>query len=187
MPPRILQDKYSKLTRKAKTKWYFRSGRHTRDIEVIKKWVLEKKLFVSPIMFLETPGAGVGIQVPHFWASGYSVIDTPLSEVAQSCPTLCDPLDCSLPGSFLHGFSRQECWSGLSFSFSRGSSWPRDQTQVSRIPGRQFNLWATREAITEYNLSFYIKPHIEFELLIAYFVKLMFEGNTFQWIPVCFQ
>ena len=29
---------------------------------------------------------------------------------------------------------------------SRGSSWPRDQTQVSRIPGRRFNLWATREA-----------------------------------------
>ena len=35
-------------------------------------------------------------------------------EVAQSCPTLCDPMDCSLPGSSL-GFSRQECWSGLPF------------------------------------------------------------------------
>ena len=34
--------------------------------------------------------------------------------VAQSCPTLCDPLDCSPPGSSVHqGFSRQECWSGL--------------------------------------------------------------------------
>ena len=35
------------------------------------------------------------------------------SEVAQSCPTLRDPMDCSLPGSSIHGFSRQEYWSGL--------------------------------------------------------------------------
>ena len=35
------------------------------------------------------------------------------SEVAQSCPTLSDPVDCSLPGSSVHGFSRQECWSGV--------------------------------------------------------------------------
>ena len=35
------------------------------------------------------------------------------SEVAQSCLTLSDPMDCSLPGSSVHGFSRQECWSGV--------------------------------------------------------------------------
>ena len=35
------------------------------------------------------------------------------SEVAQSCPTLCDPMVCSLPGSSVHGISRQEYWSGL--------------------------------------------------------------------------
>ena len=39
------------------------------------------------------------------------------------------------------GFSRQEYWSGLPFSFSRGSSRPRGWTQVSHIPGRHFNLW----------------------------------------------
>ena len=38
------------------------------------------------------------------------------------------------------GFSRQEYWSGLLFSFSRGSSQPRDRTRVSRIPDRSFNL-----------------------------------------------
>ena len=37
------------------------------------------------------------------------------SEVAQSCPTLCNPIECSLPGSSLMGFSRQEYWSGLPF------------------------------------------------------------------------
>ena len=35
------------------------------------------------------------------------------SEVAQLCPTLSDPMDCSLPGSSVHGISRQECWSGV--------------------------------------------------------------------------
>ena len=35
------------------------------------------------------------------------------SEVAQSCPTLSDPMDCSPPGSSVHGFSRQEYWSGV--------------------------------------------------------------------------
>ena len=47
------------------------------------------------------------------------------------------------------GFFRQECWSGLPFpsrrKISRGSSWPRDQTQVSCIAARSFTIWATRE------------------------------------------
>ena len=54
------------------------------------------------------------------------------SEVAQSCPTLCDPVGCSLPGS-----------RSVAISFSRGSSWPRDRTQVSHIVGRYFTVWAT--------------------------------------------
>ena len=47
----------------------------------------------------------------------YSIVFT--SEVAQPCPTLCDPMDGSLPGSGSMGFSRQEYWSGLPFP-SRG-------------------------------------------------------------------
>ena len=39
------------------------------------------------------------------------------SEVAQSCPTPRDPVDCSLPGSSVHGFSRQEYWSGVPLLF----------------------------------------------------------------------
>ena len=35
----------------------------------------------------------------------------------QSCPTLCNPVDCSLPGSSVHGISRQEYWSGLPYPF----------------------------------------------------------------------
>ena len=38
-----------------------------------------------------------------------------MSEVAPSCPTLCDPMDCSLSGSSVHGIIQEECWSGLPF------------------------------------------------------------------------
>ena len=67
------------------------------------------------------------------------------SEVAQSCPTLCDPMDGSLPGSSLHGILQARVLEWVAISFSRGSSRPRDRAQVSLIPGRRFNLWATRE------------------------------------------
>ena len=62
------------------------------------------------------------------------------SEVAQSCLTLCDPMDCSLPGSSVHGILQARVLEWVAISFSRGSSQPRDRTQVSRIGGRCFNL-----------------------------------------------
>ena len=68
------------------------------------------------------------------------------SEVAQSCPTLRDPVDCSPPGFSVHGILQARILEWVAISFSRGSSWPRDQTQVSHIAGRHFNLWTTREA-----------------------------------------
>ena len=66
--------------------------------------------------------------------------------VAQSCPTLCNPVDCGPPGSSVHGILQARILQWFAISFSRGSSWPRDRTQVSCIAGRLFNLWATREA-----------------------------------------
>ena len=68
------------------------------------------------------------------------------SEVAQSCLTLCDPVDCSLPGSSIHGILQARILEWVAISFSRGSSWLRDQIRVSCIAGRFFTLWATREA-----------------------------------------
>ena len=62
------------------------------------------------------------------------------SEVAQSCPTLCDPVDCSPLGSSVHGILQARVLEWVAISFSRGSSPPRDRTQVSRIAGRCFNL-----------------------------------------------
>ena len=70
-------------------------------------------------------------------------------EVGQSCPTLCDPMDCSLPGSSSHGILQARILEWVAIPFSRGSSQPRDQTQVSCIAGRCFTLWATREAVVK--------------------------------------
>ena len=78
-------------------------------------------------------------------------------EVAQSCPTLWDPLDCSLPGSSLHGILQATVLEWVAISFSRGSSRPRDQTQVSHIPGRRSKLWATREGHSYIRIGKYIK------------------------------
>ena len=52
----------------------------------------------------------------------------------------------SPPGSSVHGILQARILEWVAISFSRGSSRPRDQTQVSHIAGRRFNLWATREA-----------------------------------------
>ena len=67
------------------------------------------------------------------------------SEVAQLCLTLWDSKDCSLPGSSVHGIFQARILEWVAISFSRGSSWARDWTQVSRIVGRRFTVWATGE------------------------------------------
>ena len=65
--------------------------------------------------------------------------------VAQSCLTLCDPMDCSPPGSSVHGDSPGKAW--VAMPSSRGSSQPRYWTQVSHTAGEFFTIWATREAL----------------------------------------
>ena len=69
-----------------------------------------------------------------------------LLEVAQSCLTLCNPMDCSLPGFSIHGIFQARVLEWVATPFSWGSSQPRDQTRVSCTVGRRFTLWATREA-----------------------------------------
>ena len=67
------------------------------------------------------------------------------SEVTQSCPTLCNLVDCSLPGSSVHGMSQASILGWIAISFSRGSSQAWDQTRISCIAGEFFTDWATRE------------------------------------------
>ena len=58
------------------------------------------------------------------------------SEVAQSCLTLCDPMDCSLPDFSVHGILQVRIMEWIAISFSRGASQPRDQTRISSTEGR---------------------------------------------------
>ena len=69
--------------------------------------------------------------------------------VAQSCLTLCDPIDCSPPGSSVHGVLQARRLERVAMPSSRGSSWPRDPTESLRSPalaGRFFTTSATWEA-----------------------------------------
>jgi hypothetical protein len=64
-----------------------------------------------------------------------------IQKVVQSCPTLCDPTDYTV-----HGILQARIPDWVAFPFSRGSSQPRDRTQVSCTAGGFFISWATREA-----------------------------------------
>ena len=59
-------------------------------------------------------------------------------KVAQSHPTLCGPMNCSPPGSSVHGILQARILEWGAVPFSRGSSQPRDQTQVSHTADRFF-------------------------------------------------
>ena len=69
-------------------------------------------------------------------------------KVAQLCLTLCDPIDCSLPGSSVHGILQTRILEWVAVPVSRGTSWPRNRTSISCIAGGFFTSWATREACT---------------------------------------
>ena len=64
-------------------------------------------------------------------------------EVAQSCPTLCNPMNCSLSSSSVHGIFQARVLDWIAISFSRGFSQPRNQTRVSHTADRCFTIWAT--------------------------------------------
>ena len=83
--------------------------------------------------------------------------------VTQSCLPLCDPMDCSLLGSSVHGIFQTRILEWVAISFSRGSSNPREWTWISCLTGRFFTIWATREAhmshITEQWTSYLNSRH----------------------------
>ena len=58
--------------------------------------------------------------------------------LAQSCLTLCNPMDCSLPAFFVHGILQARILEWVAMSSSKGSSQPRDQTSVSYLASGYF-------------------------------------------------
>ena len=78
--------------------------------------------------------------------------------VVQSCLTLWDPMDCSLPGSSVHGILQARILDWVAIPFSKGSSQPRSRTQVSCTAGRFFIIWVTREAHLCLSIYIFISP-----------------------------
>ena len=70
--------------------------------------------------------------MPKFTSSGCVHVR---AKSLQSCPTLCDPVDCSLPGSSVHGILQAKILEQPAIPSSRGSSQPRDQTFISYVFG----------------------------------------------------
>ena len=68
-------------------------------------------------------------------------------EVTESWLTLCGPMDCSLPGSSVHGILQAILLEWVAVPFFRGSSQLRDWTHVFHITGRFFTIWATRKGL----------------------------------------
>ena len=117
----------------------------------------------------------------------------PLCCAVLSCSvmSLCNPRDCSLPGSSVHGNSPARILEWVAVPFSRGSSWSSNQTRVSCIAGGFFTSWATREApFTHYlflnvgqSYSFSVMLLIEMRsnLIILWDLLIEQEGNIKYW------
>ena len=106
------------------------------------------RIWVSPGGRL--PGSIHGVTYPpntHFltavtswkWSCSYCL-------VTSSCPILCNPIDCNLPGSSVHGIFQTKILEGVAVSCSGGSSQIKGQTHLSRIGRRILYHAATKEA-----------------------------------------
>ena len=84
-----------------------------------------------------------GVAKSWTWLSSWTEMNW-----TELCPTLWDPMGFSLTGSSVHGILQVRILEWVAILFSRGSSWPRDQTRVSCTAGRFLTVRATREAKT---------------------------------------
>ena len=94
--------------------------------------------------------------------------------VSQSCPTLFDPMDCSLPGSSVHGILQARTLEGIAIAISRGSSWPRDWTQspilrADSLLSESLELISCMTATNKQNscFSFICWPNDAMEMLLS--------------------
>ena len=90
----------------------------------------------------------------------------------QSCPTLCNTMDCSLPGSSVHGIFQASVLEWVAISSSRLSSQPRNQTSVSCMTGRFFTIWTTWEALEKVKA-----PKSGLQIQVCFFIVYC-EGKT---------
>ena len=97
--------------------------------------------------------------------------------VTQLCPTLCNTIDCSTPGSFVHrDFPGKNTGVGCHFLL-QGISWSKNQTRVSCIAGRLFIIWDTREAESA-KVEIKKKEFLSVRFLKNYELKLILMPDT---------
>ena len=89
-------------------------------------------------------------------------------------------MDCSLPGSSINRIFQARVLEWVAISFSRGSSQPRDWTQVSYIAGRCFAIWATKEALKllllmniELSADYLYKPDLRLQAVCKTYEELI--------------
>ena len=106
-------------------------------------WLLAVPLFLQPphtCLYLFAPSL---MQCTGDFSHRLTCTMLAVVLVTQLCPILCDPTDCTLPGSSVYGILQARILEWIAIPFSRGSFPPRDWTQVSCITGRLFTIWAT--------------------------------------------
>ena len=98
--------------------------------------------------------------------------------VAQSCLTLCDTMDCSPPGSSVHGILQARIKDWVAILFSRGCSWPKDWTWVSCIADSFFTIWLDGKEPT---VQYWLNRKALFDHFCCSHAKLCLT----QWLAAC--
>ena len=143
----------------------FREAWHAVIHGVAKSWT-----WLSDWTELRNPDTSSEIFFRNMWFH-CDIFHHGLYLVAQSCPTFCNPLDCSWPGSSVHGIFQGNN-EQVAISYSRGSSWPRDQTWVSCVSC--ITRWilyhsATQEAHTWLQANYKMGVHISSQIWLVFF------------------
>ena len=98
-----------------------------------------------------------------WWNKCGSLIISLHAQSLESCPTICNPTDCSPPGSFVHGIFQAKILECVAISFSRGSCQPRVRIFISYIGKWTLNHWVTQEVQLQawgWFISFYNWDHV---------------------------
>ena len=135
LPPGDLPDPGIKLESPTSSalagRFFTTSATWEAPIWVVSKMIYNRHLINSTYSFISFPGGS---------DSEESTCNVGVSEVAQSRLTLCDSMDCSLPGFSVRGIFQARVLEWVAISFSKRSSWLIVQTWVSLIAGRHFTI-----------------------------------------------
>ena len=101
------------------------------------KWLSRVLLLATPWTVAHQAPPSMGFSRQEYW----SVVPLPSLVLShQTCPTLCDPMDCNPPGSSVHGILQAGILEWVAMPSPRGSSQLKDQTEVSCIAGGFFTI-----------------------------------------------